>query len=378
MDTQAQTLRERLAEEKEGWTARPTISGPIGPVMLNGRPIAHHPEVRLAPNGLAYNVDIPFSPVVTKLAKRNNDENLKPIAQVVRDQQLQRAAYEDSQPKYIIQIQAPSGLAYTYGLPGSPRLISIGNQTIVNEFRDMPAEVTTTEESQRGIPKSQTFSVLSSLKQSFSGGSLTSWNNARLVSSESSGSSVVSRFHAVFRLTRKSTPVKDGDSEQSSPSPRPDSPKLFTHDDFRLVQNEMPSAWWTGRFVSTYDRLFCELLPPEEPPLSSVKGNTGNQPGTASRRLRPYYRNGVRVVEDDDSRARRVIDHLHSLCVTQEARASFRAWQISYARSTKRPGLLPMGATMHVDDVFAERSLPRGKRLVRKLRRSFGVAEKKI
>ncbi|KAK1832012.1 hypothetical protein QBC39DRAFT_257606 [Podospora conica] len=52
------------------------------------------------------------------------------------------------------------------------------------------------------------------------------------------------------------------------------------------------------------------------------------------------------VLTDDDRRCRLALAELDGLCATDAALRSFRAWQLEYARKTRRRELLPVGATM--------------------------------
>ncbi|KAK0615646.1 hypothetical protein B0T17DRAFT_349799 [Bombardia bombarda] len=55
---------------------------------------------------------------------------------------------------------------------------------------------------------------------------------------------------------------------------------------------------------------------------------------------------GALSLLNDEHRCRRVLHHLHALCTTDEARRSLWLWQQNFARTTKRPNLLPTGGTM--------------------------------
>lgn len=52
------------------------------------------------------------------------------------------------------------------------------------------------------------------------------------------------------------------------------------------------------------------------------------------------------ILTDDDRRCRLVLAELDALCATDAALRSFRAWQLEYARKTRRRELLPVGTTM--------------------------------
>lgn len=52
------------------------------------------------------------------------------------------------------------------------------------------------------------------------------------------------------------------------------------------------------------------------------------------------------ILTDDDRRCRLVLAELDALCATDTALRSFRAWQLEYARKTRRRELLPVGTTM--------------------------------
>ncbi len=121
----------------------------------------------------------------------------------------------------------------------------------------------TTSHPRFGIPKSRTFSVLSSLTQSFSRGSLASRGaGSRNVSGESYASNSAVPVPGVahessFQQTRQ---LHDGAPSTSTtsallPNPGlPDNPKAIT--------TAMPPQYWAGRFMALHDRFHNELLEP--------------------------------------------------------------------------------------------------------------------
>lgn len=56
------------------------------------------------------------------------------------------------------------------------------------------------------------------------------------------------------------------------------------------------------------------------------------------------------MLADDDTRRRRALLKLDSLCATAEARGSLRVWQVAYARREGRAALLPRGCKMNGND----------------------------
>ena len=124
------------------------------------------------------------------------------------------------------------------------------------------ADITTTALHPRfGIPKSRTFSVLSSLTQSFSRGSLTSRGaSSRHVSGESYASNTAAPVPAAHEPSFQARQLHDAAPSTSAtpallPSPRlPDNPKAIT--------TAMPPQYWAGRFMALHDRFHNELLEP--------------------------------------------------------------------------------------------------------------------
>ena len=153
--------------------------------------------------------------------------------------------------------------SYSTGYSGSSSFISDPS----NDGSLMPqarADITITASHPRlGIPKSRTFSVLSSLTQSFSRGSLTSRGaSSRNVSGESYASNtavpVPGAAHEVsFQPTRQLDDAAPSTSATPAllPTSRlPDSPKAIT--------TAMPPQYWAGRFMALHDRFHNELLEP--------------------------------------------------------------------------------------------------------------------
>jgi hypothetical protein len=88
------------------------------------------------------------------------------------------------------------------------------------------------------------------------------------------------------------------------------------------VSVEEPSAYWCGRMSALLDRYRNE-------DLAIALSNTG--PKTESDRFHSVTANTVRM--------RRALEHLYSVCVTEEARDSFVRFQIQYASVQNLPEL---------------------------------------
>jgi hypothetical protein len=88
------------------------------------------------------------------------------------------------------------------------------------------------------------------------------------------------------------------------------------------------------------------MAPPPAPTLASASGITSFAPSdsTAAQRRQTI------LLTSDDARRRRVFAALHSLCATQAARESLRAWQTAYARRVGKECLLPAGESLVEED----------------------------
>lgn len=221
-------------ERSERWKAsatKPRISGPIGPVMHNGQP--SNSRSPRWPNTLSYTNRYPdFQPVVDNITC-GKDENYPPKAR--------------------------------------------------------PADSTPTQPP-RGIPKSRTFSVLSSFTHSFSRGSLGSRaNTSRNVSAESSGSHTWTWGQGFARqplpsVSRESLEddLDGGKRYEATLTPVPstltpvssNSSIASLPDDPRLVRIAMPPQYWAGRFMALHDQFHNELLEPQN--LAQIMGNNGD------------------------------------------------------------------------------------------------------
>lgn len=87
------------------------------------------------------------------------------------------------------------------------------------------------------------------------------------------------------------------------------------------------------------------MAPPPAPTLASASGITSSpkRDATAAQRRQTI------LLSSDDARRRRVFATLDSLCATQAARESLRAWQIAYARQVGKDCLLPAGESLVED-----------------------------
>lgn len=127
-----------------------------------------------------------------------------------------------------------------------------------------PADITASH-LRPGIPKSRTFSVLYSLTQSFSRGSLTSrGTSSRHVSEDSQASSNVAGDKAITHqrpsyLAQNSEIQTKSASPTSAPLP---SSTVRVSDNPKAITTAMPPQYWAGRFMALHDHFHNELLEP--------------------------------------------------------------------------------------------------------------------
>ncbi|KAK4039060.1 hypothetical protein C8A01DRAFT_47394 [Parachaetomium inaequale] len=123
-----------------------------------------------------------------------------------------------------------------------------------------PADLTASQPP-LGIPKSRTFSVISSLTQSFSLGSLASQKTSRNVSGESHASTAA-HDQAIAHPTFSQQTQDFGDHDSTSLTPAtPVSPPSLSINP-RAISTAMPPQYWAGRFMALHDRFHNELLEP--------------------------------------------------------------------------------------------------------------------
>ncbi|KAH6617134.1 hypothetical protein F5144DRAFT_462818, partial [Chaetomium tenue] len=107
-----------------------------------------------------------------------------------------------------------------------------------------------------GIPKSRTFSVISSLTQSFSHGTIPRQGGSRNVSSEAHNQA------SNHLLVTQHTPSRK--ARQASTYQAPTTPTLppGQSNNIEAVSTAMPPQYWAGRFMALHDRFHNELLEP--------------------------------------------------------------------------------------------------------------------
>lgn len=241
------------------------------------------------------------------------------------------------------------------------------------------------------IPKSRTFTVLSNISHSLSRASLGSFGSNRNDSNSSTSTSATcrdgleQRRHAQARVPLPR--VVGRKSLESQADAGPVAPLALNH---RLITTAMPDSYWAGRFLALHDRFHSELLGPKNLEIM-VNAHASlsalpNQDGTAEQKLtykaacmkpsatssdvvhRPRVTSeskkaqirDAELLEDEDNRCRRVFLHLETMCLSKEARGSLQAFQQEYARKMKRPGLLPQCGSME-DRGFVSRLISGGK-----------------
>lgn len=219
---------------------------------------------------------------------------------------------------------------------------------------------------QSKIPKSRTMSVLHDLKTSLSRPSLTSKASATSQTS-ATDSPPSSTSNNSARIPSSASRLCFLGHSQTSLSPS--STSCASEPDPLLIHTAQPSAYWSGRFMSLYDKFSAETLAPPIPPGSATKkatykhngfsqtsaslsagltmSKTAHQPGrlthatTTSALTDIACTSMTALANEEDERIRRVFRHLEYQCTTQEARSSLHEWQLAYARRYNRPHLLP-------------------------------------
>lgn len=211
------------------------------------------------------------------------------------------------------------------------------------------------------IPKSRTMSALHDLKTSISRPSLAirSINTSAFTSSSSKTPPSSARTDATI-----SNPSKLNIVQPSATSLANSAQSYSTGSPSMRVNMAQSSAYWSGRFMALHDRFSSENLAADafesrqsltnsfsvrpKTPYSNLHQRASHLPNsTTTSALRSFMTStSVSPENEDDTRCRRVFDHLDYLCTTAEARRSLHIWQQSYARRHGRPSLLPEGGTM--------------------------------
>jgi hypothetical protein len=104
-------------------------------------------------------------------------------------------------------------------------------------------------------------------------------------------------------------------------------------DVFFQIHTAQPLAQWTGRFSSLNDRYRNEELTTSN--LPSQRSSTTLE----SRWHTKGETDMLHTAEANTARMRRAVEHLSSLCATDEARESFLAWQKAVADALGLPEL---------------------------------------
>ena len=174
---------------------------------------------------------------------------------------------------------------------------------------------------------------------------------------------------------QNSKPVKDRSSTStlSFHTPTTHSPV-----DPVYIDAAHPSAYWTGRFMSTADRIYHNLMfgrpirPPGSPPVrfddvqflipvdmeltienrvEVFRGLETQDRLTSITMFPPDFDaldiNGKKyVLLNEEEKSRRIFKYLASVCVNDTALNSLYGWQEMFARKKGNPALLPPGGTM--------------------------------
>ncbi|KAL7820705.1 hypothetical protein V8C26DRAFT_365535 [Trichoderma gracile] len=213
------------------------------------------------------------------------------------------------------------------------------------------------------LPKSRTMSALHELKASISRPSLV----ARSVNTSTFGGPSAKSSPSSSGTTM--APIKLSELKVAQPSTTSlagSAQSYASEDSTWRIRNAHSSAYWTGRFMALHDRFSSENLAIDarEPrpsladsfsvqpktPYSSMYQRASHLPtSTTTSALRSLMTSSSNSsISEEDARARRVFDHLDSLCSTPEARRSLHIWQQAYARRHNSPYLLPEGGSMGI------------------------------
>ncbi|KAL6870560.1 hypothetical protein J3F83DRAFT_687448 [Trichoderma novae-zelandiae] len=211
------------------------------------------------------------------------------------------------------------------------------------------------------LPKSRTMSALHELKTSISRPSLVS----RSINTSTFGCPSAKSSPASSGATL--TPIKLSELNMLQPSATSlakSTQSCISEPSSWQISNAQSSAYWTGRFMALHDRFSSENLAADaresrlsqadsfsiqpKTPYSSMYQRASHLPNsTTTSALRHLMTSSsTSSISEEDARARRVFDHLDSLCNTHEARRSLHIWQQAYARRHKNPYLLPDGGSM--------------------------------
>lgn len=224
------------------------------------------------------------------------------------------------------------------------------------------------------LPKSRTMNVLQDIKNSVPRRTNVPSSNPKSLLKKSDNSlkqSDMSKhdiFHSLKRRSREdsvsssrhssttniTTPDSSGHChEVIDPLPRPG----------QLIHAQT-SAYWTGRFTTLRDRLSTEHM---DKVLSQTKDTI--QMGVLHHRgfermdHEPELSgNPPYPLRDEDDLCRHVFRLLEAQCITKAARESLRRWRENYARSRRRPNLLPQNFTFVGESQISKRFAPQARR----------------
>ncbi|KAG9254744.1 uncharacterized protein F5Z01DRAFT_673889 [Emericellopsis atlantica] len=194
--------------------------------------------------------------------------------------------------------------------------------------------------------------VLHELKTSISRSSLRTTTPLKTTASKASLSSQ-STIVLSFSPLASPAPAIEAGSPQSCPATRTPEPDPY------IVSDAMPSAYWSGRFMSLFDKFSTQALipiPPGHIALQATDAGTGlpstltalpetHHPLTAHPTTRPkgagLSTNPRDPATEQEEILQRVFRRLECMCSTEEAKASLQEWRQAYAQKYKQPHLLP-------------------------------------
>lgn len=160
-------------------------------------------------------------------------------------------------------------------------------------------------------------------------------------------------------------------SEQTPSQPRSEQSSVPRPAGHLQVSNYEPPAYWAGRLSALADRYRNEELASLvqgaiSPPTTTTSGSTASLStsrgvasclslsslgGAESATLTPKAQTDkMHTPEASTARLKRALDHLNTLCATQEARDSLYAFQAQFAGMMHLPELRPPKLVLHLGD----------------------------
>ncbi|KAK4155600.1 hypothetical protein C8A00DRAFT_41788 [Chaetomidium leptoderma] len=215
---------------------------------------------------------------------------------------------------------------YTYRHSGSSSFVT----DVSHDDGQLPAHITS--QPRLAIPKSRTFSLLSSLTQSFSRGSLTSQApSSRIVSGESHASSIAAHDKVITHQPLSRTLVSRN-NPASPTTATPSSPTTSPPDNPKEVATAMPPQYWAGRFMALQDRFHNEMLEPHQlSRICQAQGALSFLPDLTSSRA------SAAAAQNNPS--------ISAYALTRVARTASSKYKPAQNGGTRLPSRIPQSAT---------------------------------